>query len=1567
MTTLEFLSTLRHQGITLWAEGNTLRYQSPVGGLTPALRQALHDRKAEILTVLRQAQEEVHRPAELLRPVARGRDLPLSFAQQRLWFLEQLQPGIPVYNIPIALRLRGPLNLVALERGFQTIVHRHEALRSRFTVVHGQPVQRIVPAPDIPLTLIDLQQLSAAEQNANLWRLATTEARRPFDLACGPLMRTTMLRVNWEDHVLLLTLHHCVADGWSVGLLFRELAELYAAYIEGKPSSLPALSIQYADFAVWQRQRLQGEVLEQQLAYWKQHLAGIPPVLDLPPARPRPAVRTSRGAKQPVEISTRLTGALKELSQRRGVTLFMTLLAAFNVLLQRYTGQDDILVGTPIAGRTRSQTEGLIGCFVNTLALRADLSGDPSFWEFLGRIREVTLAAYTHQELPFEKLVEELHPERSLSHAPLFQVMFALHNLPTQSLELPGVTVRLLEVGSDTAKFDVTLSMVETTASLRGTLEYDTDLFDAATIQRVIGHFQTVLQGVVDDPEAPISRLPLLAEAERQQLLVTWNDTCTPYPREACFHELFEVQVERTPDATAAMFENELLTYRELNTRANQLAHYLQTLGVGPEGLVGLYLARSLEMIVGLLGVLKAGAAFVPLDPTSPPERLAFMIRDAQVGIVVTQQRLRSRLPAHEVQVVCLDTDWASIAPLRMDNLVSGVSAVNLAYVIYTSGSTGSPKGTTVHHQGLVNYMTWCAQAFAGFNGHGATVHGSIGFDGTFSSVFAPLLVGQKVVLVPEEHEIDNLCAALRTHRGFSFVKITPAHLELLAERLSPREAAGITRALVVGGESLSGESLAFWRSSAPYTQLINEYGPTEAIVGCTFFALPQERTLTGGVPIGRPIHNLQMYIVDRHLQPVPIGVPGELYIGGVGLARGYLKQPEMTAVRFLPNPFSNEPGARLYKTGDLVRYLSDGNIEFLGRLDHQVKIRGFRIELGEIEGVLRQHPDVRETVVLAREDHPGNKRLVAYVVLQPEAAAKRRDLRHFLRHKLPEYMVPATFVILEALPLTANGKVNRHALPAPDSNGSELETAFVAPRTAVEKTLAEIWNYVLGVEPIGVHDNFFELGGDSILSIQIVARAYQAGLRLTPRQLFQHQTIAELSVLGDAAHVIEAEQDVITGPVPLTPIQHRFFEPNPPDPHHSNQAILLDVPQGLEPFLLKAAVQHLLRHHDALRLRFYQDDNGWQQVNVGTDGTVPVTQMNVSALPEAGQRAAIEAEAARLQASLNLSEGPLLRVALFDRGLGQPGELLLIIHHLAVDRVSWQIIFDDLWTAYGQLSRGETVALQPKTTSFKQWAQRLHDYARSEALRQELNYWLAVLPRQVSHLPVDHPGGTNTVGSACRVSVSLREAETQALLRDVPRAYHTQIQEVLLTALVRAFCQWTGKNSLLVNLEGHGREALFEDVDLSRTVGWFTTLYPMRLEWREVWHPAAALKQVQEQVRRIPNRGIGYGVLRYLSEDGAIAEQLQTRPQAEVSFNYLGQFDQTLPGMFLFGPAAKSCGPTRSPRRHRRHLLDITAGVMQGHLQLAWTYSVHLHQRATIEQLAHAFIEALRGLVVHC
>ena len=1056
----------------------------------------------------------------------RGDRLPLSFAQRRLWFLDQLEPGSARYNVVHALQITGRLDAQILQRSLNEIVKRHESLRTLFTVLDGQPSQKILPIVTVELPVIDLREIVArANQSLALQKVIAEEAHRPFDLACGPLIRCKLLVLGEEQYVLLLTLHHIAFDGWSGTVLEQELSALYAAFSNKMASPLPELPFQYADYAAWQARSLRGPVAARLVSYWKKQLANLSR-LQLPTDRPRPAAQSCRGARKWFSLSVGTTQALNALSRQEQATLFMVLLTALQTLLHRYTGQTDIVTGTPVAGRRHAETEKLIGFFLNMLVLRVDLSGNPTFRQAVARTRQICLDGYANEEMPFEMLVEELKPERSLDQNPLFQVSFVLQNFPKAPFETADFKEVELDIDPGIARFDLHVFMTEEEGRLRGYFEYNIDLFETATTERMVAHFQTLLDGIAANPEQRISDLPLLSKAESHQLLTGWNDTDKGYPNGQCVHELFQNQVERTPDAVAVVFEHQKLTYRELNIRANQLAHYLKKLGVGPEVLVGICVERSLEMMIGLLGILKAGGAYVPLDPEYPQERLAFILKDTRAAVLLTQRalvddrrwRIEDRDPQSSIldlqhRIVCLDRDWSMIERESRENPKNEATAEDLAYVIYTSGSTGQPKGVQITQKSLLNLVFWHQQAFSVTPSDRATQLAATGFDAAVWELWPSLTAGATIHISDDMTRVD--AAALRdwlVAQAITISFVPTALAEALMTLDWPPDTA--LRVLLTGGDALR----VYPPDTLPFA-VFNNYGPTECTVVATSAQIgPNARPVHHRPTIGRPIANAQVYILDAHRNPVPIGVAGEIYIGGDGVARGYLNRPELTAEKFIAHSFDKESTARrLYRTGDRGRYLSDGNIEFLGRIDNQVKVRGYRIELGEIESVLAQHSRVREATVIVKEGRTGDKRLVAYVVLQ-ENAPTPSDLRTYLKIKLPGYMLPSSFVFLDSLPLTFNGKVDRMALPETGREHAEGTETNGASRNAIEESIAAIWSAVLGIERIGLHDNFFALGGHSLKAAQVVARvraAFQSEIPL--RLVFEYPTIAELAAVIDS------------------------------------------------------------------------------------------------------------------------------------------------------------------------------------------------------------------------------------------------------------------------------------------------------------------------------------------------------------------------------------------------------------------------------------------------------------------
>ncbi|MFD2169274.1 non-ribosomal peptide synthetase [Tumebacillus lipolyticus] len=1035
---------------------------------------------------------------------------PLSYAQQRMWFLDKFVPDRAAYNISGAVRMKGRLERQALVDSLRTIARRHETLQTSFREVDGELMQVIDPAVEQEVPLIDLSGLLAAEREAEVQRLAQEVSRQPFELHTAPLLRTILLKLAEEEHVLLLTMHHIISDGWSMGVLMQELGLLYAGQLKGEPDRLPELPIQYADYADWQKEYLDSGVLDEQLLYWKQKLQGPLPVLDLPTDGIRPSIQSLKGTFAEIELDREVTEQIRALSQREGVSLFMTLLAAFNVLLHRYTGQEDLIVGTPIANRTREEIEGLIGLFVNTLAVRTDLSGQPTFLDVLARVRDSAFEAYAHQDVPFERLVEEVSPERDLSRSPLFQVLFVLQNTPGSGADLPGLSMRTMQVDTGTSKFDLSLYLTETEDRIAGTVEYSTDLFQPETIERLIAHFEHLLRSIGENPGEKIAALPMLSAGERERLLFDWNRTAAPYREEAVIHQLFAEQVQRTPEAVAIEFAGEAITFAELEERANLLASELQRFGVGAEGIVGVCMARTPAMIVALLGILKAGGAYLPLDPSYPAERLAFMLEDAQVRILLADEANHLQGPIEFGQpLFALDSIYVRGAEFERavagehERTVAAVTAQNTAYVIYTSGSTGKPKGVLVEHRNVVNFFAGMDERIGCQAGDAVAAVTSIGFDISVLELFWTLVNGCKVILLSEAAVLNG-----DLQQGATLLQCTPSLMGMLLGNEAARPALQALQKIMLGGEAMPTALAAEIKRDLP-ARLFNMYGPTEATV---WTSVQEVEAAAGIIPLGRPLANAKFYVLDPQLNPVPIGVAGELHIGGAGVARGYLGREELTAERFLDNPYSE---GRLYKTGDLACWLADGTVKFLGRLDHQVKLRGFRIELGEIESALTKHRAVKEAVVTA----PDNRMLAAYLVVEGEAPSSG-DLRLFLQEMLPEYMVPSLFLFLDKLPLTPNGKVDRNALPKPEGERPELGHVYVAPQSDLEKRIASLWQEVLRVEKVGVHDNFFELGGQSIMIVQLHRMLQeQLDVQLAVVQLFQYPTVRSLAQFIAGTH----------------------------------------------------------------------------------------------------------------------------------------------------------------------------------------------------------------------------------------------------------------------------------------------------------------------------------------------------------------------------------------------------------------------------------------------------------------
>ncbi|HEX7182278.1 MAG TPA: amino acid adenylation domain-containing protein [Thermoanaerobaculia bacterium] len=1506
---------------------------------------------------------------------------PLSFAQERIWFLDQMEPGLAAYNIPIALRLTGALNRRGLAASFDHFVRRHEALRTSFTVVDGQPAQRIMPAQGDPMALpvVDLSGLCAARREVELLRLGADDGARGFRLDTHPLYRITLLHLGPAEHVLLLCLHHAIIDAWSIRILMKELGALYESFLEATPLPLPALAVTYADYAVWQRNILHEEAIESQTTYWRARLDRESPVLSLPTDRPRPAAFRYRGGNVFFEIPAQELSSIAAAALAHGVTVFVLLTAAVQLLLARYSGEEDIWLGSPVANRNQRELEDLVGLFLNMVVLRGDLHRSQSVRDLLQETRSRVFDASDHQDLPFERLVETLNPDRSLSYSPLFQCMLTFQRSSQCALDLNGVSASMLRIENATAKLDLTFDLSYSGERLEGRIEYDRDLFDVTTVLRMEGSLQKLLHQMAVHPETALGELSLLGSSERFQLTCEWNDTRAPCV-DVCIHELFTGRVVEDPDRTAVVSGEASVSYGDLNRRANGIAHFLLSRGGAGRGGIGVCMRRSVDLIAALLGVLKAGRAYVPIEPAYPSDRILNILRTSGAELVLTDSASAERLRGLDVELVALDRE--SFVAYPETDPGAQASPQDLAYVIFTSGSTGHPKGVVLQHRPVVNLISWVNRTFGIGEGDGLLFVTSPCFDLSVYDIFGTLAAGATIYVANDETVKDpELLVELLYGWPITFWDSAPAALARL-QPLFDSERARESRLRLV---FLSGDWIPLALTAAvaevfPRALVVGLGGATEAAIWSNFFPLGEIGRAWKSIPYGRPIQNARYYILDPALQPCPLQVAGDLYIGGDCLSIGYLKEPILTARQFVPDPFAEEPGAILYATGDRASWGSDGNIEFLGRLDAQVKVRGFRIELGEIESVLESHEAVLRAVVLAREDRLGDRRLVAYVqeraTISAEAVPRmehsgeepfllHEELLRLLRSKLPEYMIPGHFVVLEQWPVTVNGKLDRKALPAPRTGAAE--DAFVPAESLDQETLAQIWAAVLGLERVGIYENFFALGGDSILAIQIVARANQMGLRVRPRDFFQAQTVAAmlpraLKPTGGAERWEPEVQEAA-----LTPIQRWFFAQEPRNPHHFNQAVLLEWKDPLDVPRLLEAMRQLCADHDALRLRFFESASGWRQAvrPAGAEGVFAFTRVDLEGIvAERGLEAldqVLEDCATQIQGSLRITGGSLFAACLFDTGVERPQLLLLVAHHLSIDGVSWRVLLEDLVSLYDP-SQGRGSA-PGRSDSWMRWAGRLDRQDLVDEFRAEEAFWSRQARRQT--LQLDFPGGENRASSTATVVGRLSGEETELLERRVPDVYRTSTVDILLAALTRTFEDGSESPGLTIDLEAHGRSHELGDGDLVRTVGWFTTLYPVSLDVDPSAPEGTRLKALKEQLRAVPREGVGYGVLRHLS-DGP-ASRLARIPRPEILFNYLGRFGQALVDHDLFRVRTEPTGQDVGTENERTHLLEINSLTLDGVFETRWRFSRNLHRVSTVERYVERFMTALRRVIRHC
>ncbi len=1485
---------------------------------------------------------------------------PLSFAQRRLWFLDNYEPGSPLYNIPCGFKIEGYLEPGILEQALKVVIERHEILRTSFKAHEEEAVQVIHPSMPVAIQIEDLTLTEDLKPEEKAVKLATEDAQQPFDIYQGPLFRMKLFKIKDDEHVFYINFHHIIADGWSVNIFIQDLAAVYDALLMNKPVSLKDMPIQYVDFAAWQRSFFNGEQMQKQLSYWKNQLAGVP-FLDLPTDRSRPSIHTPHGTILSSSFDQQLTGEIKNFCKEQKSTLFMTLLAVFAILLYKYSRQKDMAIGTMIANRQYEELEPIIGFFSNTIAVRLDLSENPPFIDFLESVRHVTMEAYDNQDIPFEKLVEELNPPRDLSRTPIFQTMFIMQ--PKTEPTVVRQNLKFIQLGFDsrTSKFDLTLYMKEINGCLLADMEYNTDLFDAVTIKRMLNHLKILAKAMISCPAKRIADYTFLSEAERDTMLSDWNATDIEWDDFLPLYRLFEKQVQATPDNTAVSFYDisgvqKTYSYRELNAQANRLAAKLKQWGAGVETHIGVYLDRKAEILIALLGILKNGSTYIPLDPQYPAERINYMLTDSQAAIVITDEDHQTKEFPPTVQVFYLNVAASEFLAADDANPETEIALTNLAYIIYTSGSTGQPKGVQIPHRALVNFLKAMQKQFQlGVSDTLLSVT-TFCFDIAGLELYLPILTGAKVVIVSQDIAADGL----RLHEALintktTMMQATPATWHLL---INSGWQGNNALTILCGGEALAAElaSELVFRAKSVW----NMYGPTETTIWSTMTEVK-----AGKITIGTPIANTQVYILDEQLQPVAAGIPGEILIGGLGVARGYLNRLELTAAKFIPDMFRRKDGGFLYKTGDLARFLPNGQIECLGRIDFQVKVRGYRIELGEIEAAVAKHPKVLQNITIVDQNQACNKRLVSYIITNNGETIPIKELRDFLKNILPNYMIPEFFVFLDAFPLTPNGKMNRQALPEPVYQRDMNNADYLPPRNELEKKLVKIWQDVLGIESISISDNFFEMGGNSLLVMRIITLARNEGMEISPKQLFKNQTIAELS--GEVGKTkINAEQGVVSGEVIMTPFQYYFFEVmRPDDIRYYTLAPILEMEESFEPELVIQVLKELFKQHDALRFRLHWQGEERLLYIAEPEDTVPFSIYDLSSLPEEEPAAQEDKLFNALMLKLDLRNGSHLLTALINYGAADKNRIMMVGHYLPLDMQSWMILLEDFARAYEQLKRGDVIRLGAKTTSVKLWGERLYEHAQSDEIKKELSFWTREPEHEYGLLPVDFPAGENNFGSTVYVGNELSEIETHTIMAIAKHNADFQPNDLLVTALLLILNRHTGKTSWLIDLLAHGREPLFDDLDLSRTIGWFGTIFPVLFELAAANDRLATCISIKKQISAIPNNGLGYNMLKYYCQDQTIVDQLAAKPKPEIYFNYMGP---VTPPMSKIKMVNFKGGYFYDIKPKRPHLIQITASVENdGKMHLAWAYSKNVHKEETIKQWAQDYLDELKSLITMC
>ncbi len=1484
-----------------------------------------------------------------IRILPEQEDYEVSHSQRRLWILDRMEENFIAYNQSAGFLFKGDFDPSALKRAFQAVCRRHESLRTVFVTVNGDPRQKIRAIPEIEIAELDLRDAENKEESAKDY--ARKEANRPFDLEKGPLLRITILRLADDSHLLLLNIHHIICDGWSVVLFENEILTLYKSFTERHEANLSPLKIQYKDYAAWHNRLLDSENIRVFQEYWHKKLSGELPVLNLPTDYPRPPALTYKGNTETHLLSAEFSASLGQFCREKEVSLFMMLLAGAKVLLYRYTGQDDIIIGSPIAGRIHPDLENQIGFFVNTLALRNTVVGSESFMTLLSQVKQTTLEAYQHQIYPFDKLVE-LDVQRDISRSPIFDVMLVLQNTDEINADLQNAELRPFVYETGVSQFDLTLIFMEDEGRLRLDMNYNSDLFAKETILRMGRHFEEVLKSILSDPGQRISNANILSAAEKQQILFDFNNTETAYPKDKTLVDLFGEQVLSTPDNIAVIFEEKQLTYRELNEAADRLAYYLRDkYQIQPDDRVGVMMNRGEQLIVSLLGILKAGAAYLPIDPAYPQTRIAYMLRDSACKVVLTESGIENMGQGSEVRGQRSE-ETPHPAPRTS----------HLAYVIYTSGSTGEPKGVMIEHGGFVNMTLAQIKGFGISESDRVLQFSSPSFDASLSEIFMALLKGAALVMISADTIADAGCFLeyIERHKA-SVITFPPVYLNMLNRHPLPT-----VRTIITAGEPAILSDVLFYCKDKQY---FNAYGPTETSVCTSFYRVSPDFRIphsASRIPIGGPIANSSVFIVDEAMQPVPVGVPGEICFSGVGLARGYLNKPELTAEKFVENPF--DPGTLLYKIGDLGRWLPDGTIDFLGRKDDQVKVRGFRIELGEIESRLKQHPQISDALVLASGQNENSRQLVAYIIAKSEITPG--EVRNFLSESLPPFMIPGHFVQLEKFPLTVNGKIDKRALPGVSSDlRLSRDADYVPPRNETESRLVKIWQKLFQKEKIGINDDFFALGGDSIKAIQAVSLLHEENLKIKVRDIFQYPTPAQLAKAAISSERMPAKQDMVVGDVPFTAITAWFFKEFTFDKHHFNHADMFCSKEPLDEEALRAAFSKILEHHDALRMRCRFEKGNWKMEIAGPDYPLHFETIDLQKSEHAVSE--LESCAEKLQASLDLEKGPLMKAALFRMPPECQNEiltdrLLIIVHHLVIDGVSWRFFLEDLLRGYEQSLAKKEITLPPKTDSFKEWAERIQEYSISNELLREKEYWRTVETTLLGKLPWDDEGDSDDalMKDTVTVDFALSQAETELLLTKAGTVYSAGTDEILLTALAYSLKQWHGHDKTAVNLEGHGREDIIDGADVSRTAGWFTAVFPVILYSPDSSDVADQIGAVKTMLRNIPHRGMGYGILKYVTPE-TCKRELKFNLTPRISFNYLGQFEAY--GTDFFETAKESSGHAVSRNAKIIHDIDINAVTVEKKLHLYLRANRRKCRTECVEKLLSDLKNKLKKIIAKC